>query len=41
LHEMAARYEAQLQAILQSKTWRLASMFRNVYAGLRSLFTRT
>lgn len=33
--------QAQLQDMQQSKTWRLASLFRQVYRGLRSLLPRS
>ena len=33
--------QAQLEAIQQSKTWRLASLFRQVHRGLRSLLPRS
>ena len=33
--------QAQLEAMQQSKTWRLASLFRQVHRGLRSLLPRS
>ena len=33
--------QAQLEAMQQSKTWRLASLFRQVYRGLRSMLPRS
>ncbi len=33
--------QAQLEAMQQSKTWRLASLFRQVYTGLRSMLPRS
>jgi hypothetical protein len=32
---------AQLEAMQQSKTWRLANLFRQVYRALRSLLPRS